>query len=86
MATQSVNVNFRMDYDLKKDLEQVCSEMGLTMTSAFTMFAKKVIRERKIPFEISGDPFYGQDNIGRLKNSIRQLQKGDGTMHELIEE
>lgn len=86
MATQSVNVNFRMDYDLKKDLEQVCSEMGLTMTSAFTMFAKKVIRERKIPFEISGDPFYSQENIGRLEKSIRQLQKGDGIMHELIEE
>lgn len=86
MAAQSVNVNFRMDYDLKKDLEQVCSEMGLTMTSAFTMFAKKVIRERKIPFEISGDPFYSQENIGRLEKSIMQLQKGDGIMHELIEE
>lgn len=46
-------VNFRMDEDLKKELEKTCAEMGMSMTTAFTIFAKKVTREKRIPFEIS---------------------------------
>lgn len=37
----AVNVNFRMDPDLKRSMEEVCAEMGLSMTTAFTIFAKK---------------------------------------------
>lgn len=48
-------VNIRMDVDLKRDVEKVCSEMGLSMTTAFTLFAKKLSRERRIPFEITGE-------------------------------
>ena len=46
-------VNFRIDEDLKREMEQTCKNMGLTMTSAFTMFATKVTREQRIPFEIN---------------------------------
>ncbi len=38
---QVVNVNFRMDKDLKKSMEKTCSDMGMSMTTAFTIFAKK---------------------------------------------
>ena len=48
-------VNIRMDVDLKRDVEKVCSGMGLSMTTAFTLFAKKLSRERRIPFEITGE-------------------------------
>lgn len=51
----AVNVNFRMDPDLKRSMEEVCAEMGLSMTTAFTIFAKKVSREHRIPFEVSAD-------------------------------
>ena len=47
----AVNVNFRMDPDLKRSMEEVCAEMGLSMTTAFTSFAKKVSREHRIPAE-----------------------------------
>lgn len=53
MANTSVNI--RMDADLKKQFEAFCSDMGMTMTTAFTIFAKKAVREYRIPFEISGD-------------------------------
>ena len=53
-------VNFRMDADLKKSMEQTCQEMGMSMTTAFTIFATKVSREKRIPFEISADPFYSE--------------------------
>lgn len=82
---QAVNVNFRMDEDLKKSMEQTCSDMGLTMTTAFTVFAKKVTREKRIPFEISADPFYSESNMAHLRRGIDALNAGKGVEHELIE-
>lgn len=55
---ETTMVNFRMDADLKKNMESVCKDMGLTMSTAFTMFAIMVSRERRIPFEINADPFF----------------------------
>ena len=51
-----VLVNFRIDEDVKRDMEQACREMGLSMSTAFTVFAKKVGREKRIPFEIAVEP------------------------------
>lgn len=39
--SKTVNVNFKLDADVKKNMEQVCSELGLSMSTAFTVFAKK---------------------------------------------
>ena len=39
-------------------MEKTCKEMGMSMTTAFTIFATKVSREKRIPFEINIDPFY----------------------------
>ena len=51
----NININIRMDADLKKQFEAFCADMGMTMTTAFNIFAKKAVRENRIPFEISGD-------------------------------
>ena len=48
----STNINIRMDSDLKNQFESFCSDMGMTMTTAFNVFARKVVRENRIPFEI----------------------------------
>ena len=50
-----VMVNFRMDESVKKSMELACKEMGLSMTAAFTIFATKVGREKRIPFEITAE-------------------------------
>lgn len=76
-------INFRMDQELKSNMESVCKDMGMTMTTAFTIFAKKVCRERRIPFEVSADPFYSDENITRLKASIDQMEATGGTVHEV---
>lgn len=76
-------VNFRMDSDLKRNMEETCKEMGLTMTSAFVLFAKKVSREKRIPFEICADPFYSEENMARLRKSIAQMESTGGTIHEV---
>ena len=81
-------INFRMDSDLKKSMEQVCKEMGMSMTTAFTIFATKVSREKRIPFEISADPFYSESNMKYLHAVISDIESGKSvlTEHELIEE
>ena len=80
---QAVNVNFRLDEDVKRNMEQVCSELGLTISAAFTIFAKKVSREKRIPFELSVDLFYSEENMTRLRKSIDDLNAGKGTIHEV---
>lgn len=80
---QTVSVNFKLDAEVKKAMEKVCKEMGLSMSAAFTIFAKKVGREHRIPFEISADPFYSEKNIARLKKSIEQMETTGGTIHEV---
>ncbi|MCI7739964.1 MAG: type II toxin-antitoxin system RelB/DinJ family antitoxin [Lachnospiraceae bacterium] len=80
-----VNVNIRMDADLKKQFEAFCSDVGMNMTTAFCVFAKKAVRERRIPFEITADndPFYSSSNMKRLEKSIAQLETTGGTVHEV---
>lgn len=82
------NVNFRMDEDLKRDLDKFCSEVGMNMTTAFTMFAKVVTRDQRLPFEVStvGDPFYSTENQARLRKSIAQMEATGGTVHEVLDD
>lgn len=83
-----VMINFRMDEELKKKMEQTCKEMGLSMTAAFTMFATKVSREKRIPFEITADPFYNEKNLAYLEQVISNIENGKAHLveHELIED
>jgi DNA-damage-inducible protein J len=56
VAMSQINVNIRMDEALKRDFEAVCGEMGLTMTTAFTVFAKAVSSRKEIPFKVTAQP------------------------------
>ncbi len=49
------NINIRMDEDLKKQFDAFCSDIGMNMTTAFCVFAKTAVRERRIPFEIRSE-------------------------------
>lgn len=84
---QIVNVNFKLDADVKKSMEQVCSELGLSMSAAFTVFARKVSREKRIPFDISLDPFYSESNVRYLERKKREIDEGKAHFaeHDLIE-
>ena len=79
-------VNFRMDEDLKKKMEKACADMGMSMTTAFTIFAKTVTREKRIPFEVTADPFYSDSNLAHLHRGIQALNEGKGVEHDLIED
>jgi len=45
--------SIRMDEQLKKQFDTLCADFGMTASTAFTIFAKAVVRERRIPFEIA---------------------------------
>ena len=78
-------VNIRMDEKLKKSMEETCHELGMTMTTAFTIFAKKMSREKRIPFDVSVDPFYSESNMKAIKESIKQLERVEVVVKTLEE-
>jgi DNA-damage-inducible protein J len=70
----NTNINIRMDSDLKKQFEAFCADMGMTMTTAFNVFARKAVREYRIPFEISGE----MPNDETISKALEDAEKGIG--------
>ena len=83
MAQTTLSV--RMDDEVKRKFDAFCAEVGMNASVAINLFAKTVIREHRIPFEISADPFWREENQSVLRRSVAQLDAGKGTTHELIE-
>ena len=79
------NLNIRMDEDLKRSMENLCQELGMNLTTAVTVFFKKALREGGIPFPVSTDPFFTEENLRRIREAAARLDAGLGTEHELIE-
>lgn len=79
----------RMDEDVKREFNALCENIGLTMTTAFCVFAKKAVSEQKIPFELTAnaDPFYSEANMKHLTAIIDGIENGTRSLaeHELIE-
>ena len=64
-----------MDEDLKKSMENTCQSLGINLTTAFTIFAKKMSREKRIPFEVSVDPFYSDSNMTAIDEAAKQIER-----------
>jgi DNA-damage-inducible protein J len=80
-------LNIRMDEDIKRRFDYFCADAGMNATVAVNLFARAVLREQRIPFEITVplDPFYSAKNQAMLNEAIEQLEAGRGVEHELIE-
>ena len=73
------NLTIRIDNSDKKLFSEICKSMGLTVSAAYSVFTKAVIRNRKIPFEIeaeSDDGFYNPANIRHLEELKRLEEQG----------
>lgn len=81
-------LSIRMDKEIKKRFDAFCADAGMNATVAVNMFARAVLREKKIPFEIAGsdDPFYSVKNQARLKEAMAQIEAGKGKPHDVIED
>ena len=71
------NINIRMDENLKQDFDALCGEMGLTMTAAFTVFAKAVTRKRAIPFEVAAE-----NTFTRRTTTADTVESMSGILHK----
>ena len=69
-------ISVRMDDLLKNQWASVCDELGVNITTVVTVLAKKMSREKRIPFDVSIDPFYSSKNLKALDESINQLNSG----------
>lgn len=80
-------ISLRFENSDKLLLDQLCSEMGMNLTTLFMIYAKKVLRDRKIPFtvEANSDPFYSNTNMAHIQRSIAQINAGQ-TVKKNIEE
>ncbi len=82
------NLNVRMDADLKNRFDKLCSDIGMNMTTAVNIFASAAVRQQRIPFELSADPFYAESNMKYLKKVISDIETGRAKLaeHDLIED
>ena len=82
---ETINVTIRLDRDVKEQAEKMFNDLGMNLSTAFNIFARQVLRQGKIPFEIY-DPFYSEKNQAELNRRIADVEAGKNlTVHELIE-
>lgn len=78
-------VSFRIDDKIKRDAEQVCDDIGISMSAAITIYLKRLGKERRIPFDLVADPFYSAKDIAVLDKRIADIKAGKNiSEHELI--
>lgn len=75
-----------IDDDVKREAEQVCEDMGMSMSTAVNIYLKRLGRERRIPFEVMAEPFWSSENAAILDRRIADIRAGRSVSeHELIE-
>ncbi|MCI5587789.1 MAG: type II toxin-antitoxin system RelB/DinJ family antitoxin [Lachnospiraceae bacterium] len=81
-------ISARIDSKDKSDFDRFCNNVGLSTSTAINLFVKAVLRENRIPFEITGtsDLFYSESNQDYILKSVNELRNGKGHAHELIED
>ncbi|HIS25824.1 MAG TPA: type II toxin-antitoxin system RelB/DinJ family antitoxin [Candidatus Pullilachnospira intestinigallinarum] len=83
-----VTVSLRLEDNVKKELDEICDKMGMNITTFYMIYTKKVLRDRKIPFEITAprDPFYSEENQKQLSHAYHEIKEGrtvEKTLKEL---
>lgn len=64
------NISLRVDDAVKRQVESICSELGMSLSTATNIFYKKMISYGGIPFELKVDPFYSEENQTHLEKVI----------------
>ena len=78
-------ISIRLDDEMKQDLDEMCDEMGINLTTFFMIYAKRALRDRRIPFDVSApaDPFYSSSNLRQLEKASHQIRQGKTVTFDL---
>ena len=80
----------RMDEDLKRQFDVLCADFGMNATTAFNVFARAVVRERRIPFSIEAsadaDRAAGKQAFMALRAQAKEKGVQDLSLDEINEE
>ena len=85
---EQTNLSVRVNKNDKTEFENFCNAVGMNVSVAVNMFIKAVLRERKLPFDVSYDPICSEESMKRLRSSIANLDAGNKrtkTIEELEE-
>ena len=75
--SQQINVNIRMDRNIKEQADALFKDLGFNLTTAVNTFVRQCLREQGIPFQIkTQDSYYNEVNMKRLLESKRQIESG----------
>lgn len=82
------NINIRMDQNLKQQFDHLCTELGLNMSTAFNIFAKTMVRQQKIPFEVAlntpnAETLAAIDDVNHGRNLSRSFHSVEELMEDL---
>jgi DNA-damage-inducible protein J len=76
-----------MDADIKDQFDNFCDSVGMNTNTAINMFARVVVRDKKLPFEVAlrEEPFNGEAWLMEMHRRIKKIEAGKTTLHELVE-
>ena len=82
--------SIRMDEELKKQFDLLCADFGMNATTAFNVFARTVVKEKRIPFDIkASDSFTLEDGMSafmELRKEAKEQGVQDLSLEEINEE
>ena len=73
---ESVNVNIRVNRELKENAENLFGELGMNLTTALNIFMRQAVRQGGIPFLVQTDPFYSESNMAHLRRVALDMDAG----------
>ncbi len=81
-------MNLRIDENDKKEFNDLCNYLGLSMTTAINMFIKQSNREKRLSLDLCADPFYSDSNVRYLEKKLNDYKDGKLELveHALIED
>ena len=71
----NTTISIRIDENVKNEFSKVCDSMGMSMSTAFNIFAKAVVNEESIPFKVkASNPIVAEfDNVEDFKDYVDKL-------------
>ena len=81
-------ISLRIDKDTRKKMNKVCDELGLSLSTAFNMYAKVIAREKRIPLSLDLNNTYNLETKKAIHNVInkKNLSKAFNSIDELMED